>query len=188
MTIITPCSRPNNLLKLKESISFDKINKWIICYDTSYNRTYTHIFKDPKIIEIEATGPKNSCYGNHQRNVAIKLVQNDYIYLLDDDNIMHPNFWNIKKEKTNDPSSLIYTFDSQRKNGTTWTRGSNPRFGLIDTACFCVHTDIIKEVTWKADLYAADGLFIETLVAKNKNQFTYIPQIAAYYNFLSVLN
>ena len=35
ITIITPCSRIHNLPMLHESIKFDKINKWIIVYDTT---------------------------------------------------------------------------------------------------------------------------------------------------------
>ena len=37
ITIITPCNRIHNLPMLYESIKFDKINKWIIVYDTTVN-------------------------------------------------------------------------------------------------------------------------------------------------------
>ncbi len=35
ITIITPCSGIQNLSMLYESIKFDKIQKWIIVYDTT---------------------------------------------------------------------------------------------------------------------------------------------------------
>ena len=33
-TIITPCCRPENLETMLPSIDFDKVDKWIIVYDT----------------------------------------------------------------------------------------------------------------------------------------------------------
>ena len=96
ITIITPCSRIHNLPMLYESIKFDKIHKWIIVYDTTVN-SYCHSFiHSEQIIEVDCKSSLNGVVGNTQRNYALSLVEDDnYIYFLDDDNIIHPDFWKI---------------------------------------------------------------------------------------------
>ena len=89
LTIITPCSRPDNLGMLSKSIKFDKIDKWIIVYDTTKDRTYKKSFEgNSKIIEVECNDAGD--YGNQQRNYGMSLVDDGFIYFLDDDNIVHP--------------------------------------------------------------------------------------------------
>lgn len=185
MTITTPCSRPDNLSKVFESINFDKINKWIISYDTSKGRSYTHKFNHEKIIEIEANSDmeKDPAAGHFQHNAAMILVKNQYIYRIDDDNVVHPDFWNINFELTDDPATLIYTFDSVKRNGHVYTKGNKPLPCNIDTACFCVHTKLIQDDRWSVTK-GADGRFIKAMVEKNKGKFHYIPKVLAYYNYL----
>ena len=38
LTIITPCSRPENLKLMRDSIDFDCIDQWIIVHDTTRTR------------------------------------------------------------------------------------------------------------------------------------------------------
>jgi hypothetical protein len=185
MTIITPCSRPENLQKLKESINFDKIHKWIICYDTSNGRKYPSIFSHKKILEIEANGEsQKSIVGHFQYNAALDLVEDDYVYRLDDDNIMHPDFWKKEFTLTDDIASLVYTFPSCRRTGELYVDAKIPKVGFIDSACFCTHTRLIQKDRWQVDKYEADGLFIETMVNKTQGKFNYTSNYLAYYNYL----
>ena len=53
IVIITPAYRINNLQKIKESINFNKIFKWIIIYDKEKNFKGLNKSKDnSKIIEL----------------------------------------------------------------------------------------------------------------------------------------
>ena len=109
LTIITPCSRPDNLGMLSKSIKFDKIDKWIIVYDTTKDRTYKKSFEgNSKIIEVECNDAGD--YGNQQRNYGMSLVDDGFIYFLDDDNIVHPSFW-ILLDKHMDDEIFFYTFN-----------------------------------------------------------------------------
>lgn len=185
LTITTPCSRPENLQKLYDSIDFEKINQWIICYDTSKNRTYPKIFNNKKILEITADGTKvNSCAGHFQHNEALNLIKNSYVYRLDDDTIIHPNFWNFNFVLTEKTESLIYTFDCVNKHNKIYKKGDNPKPFNIDTSCFCVHNSLIGEDRWQNDNYGADGQFIRQMVKKNGMKFIYVSEIMAYYNYL----
>ena len=111
--IITPCSRTSNLKKIKKSINFDKITKWLIVYDLKRIKNRKRNFSNNKNILEMFCFDKNSISGNSQRNFALDYLnrkndKNFFIYFLDDDNILHKNFDKIidKIEK-----KKIYTFD-----------------------------------------------------------------------------
>jgi hypothetical protein len=179
ITLLTPCCRQGNLRKMVDSINFEKIDKWIIIYDISRGRRYTTQFEGhPKIIEVFRDG---GISGNPQRNHGIDLVTDGYIYFLDDDNIIHPNFWSIVDQLDN---THFYTFDQLRDNKSEILPGRKCEVNKIDTAMFLVHTNHIKETRWKENLYNADGYFISEVYSNNKHLHKYIPITACYYNFL----
>jgi hypothetical protein len=177
LTIITPCCRPENLIKLKDSMEFNLIHKWIIVYDTSKNRTYTMQFQGhSKILELECN--TLGAAGHPQRNYGISHVEDGYIYMLDDDNIMHPDFWKIC---ITFEMPYFYTFDRTKM---TVYLGNNICRGRIDTAMFCVNKEHIKDIRWQEDRYDADGIFITDINKANTDLHKYINTTAAYYNFL----
>lgn len=191
INIITPCCRPKNLAKIYDSINFDLINTWFIIYDTTKNRKYQKQFKDhPKIIEVECSD--KSISGNAQRNLGLKLVKDGFIYFLDDDNIIHPNFWYIVLELD---INYLYTFDQLRVedgNEEPWELFKNEKGKIlygdtvalrkIDIAQYIVHTSMIRDTKFDLDIYWADGVFIENIYKRFSNNHTYISEIAAYYN------
>ena len=154
-------------------------------HDTTKSRgVYTALFDHPKILELGHSSPEGTCSGNSQRNRALKLVQSGLIYFLDDDNIVHPNFWNLLPEMELDH---FYTFDQQRWDefvqvpGGTF-KGDTPRLQKIDTAQYVVDARMVN--FWKEDDYKADGLFIEDVYTRFHQEHIYFPTVAAYYNFL----
>lgn len=180
LTIITPCCRQANIPKLFDSINFSKIDKWIIVYDTTKNRKYTKVYDHPKIIEAECDHPGIS--GNPQRNFGMTFANDGFIYFLDDDNIIHPNFWNILD--TLNPEKF-YTFDQLRniKTGEI-LKGNNIQVFKIDTAMYIVHKNHIGQIKWILDKYNADGHFICDVRNKNPASHVYIESVASYYNYL----
>ena len=69
------------------------MNRWLIVHDTTHtNGVFNEVFNHPKIVEFGVSG---GISGNPQRNAAINQVNSGLIYFLDDDNIIHPNFWEI---------------------------------------------------------------------------------------------
>jgi hypothetical protein len=150
LTIITPCSRIHNLPALYESIEFDKINKWIIVYDTTVNSFCPSFLSHTQIIEVDCKSSLNGVVGNTQRNYGLSLVEDDnYIYFLDDDNIIHPNFWK---------HVLL---------------GNRIEINYIDTAMYIIHKNMIEDIKWQEDLYAADGKFITDVYSTGKYKHKY---------------
>jgi hypothetical protein len=176
ITVITPCSRPENLLKLKESLNFKQIIEWIIVYD---NTICTPQFEHSQISEYCHKSEGN--YGNPQKNYGLSVVKNEesYIYFLDDDNIIHPDLYSL----TLLPDK-IYTFDQENKDGSLRLKGNNIRIGKIDTAMFLVWFPMVKGIQFITNKYDADGYYITSIYNNNKNKLIYVPKIFSWYNKL----
>jgi hypothetical protein len=177
LTIITPCCRQNNIPMLYASIQFDKIDKWIIVYDTSHDRTYTRLYNGhPQIVEVECNA---GISGNPQRNYGMTLVDDGFIYFLDDDNIVHPDFWSIVDQLN---CKYFYTFDQLQGHSIFY--GNTIQVGRIDTAMFIVHKQHINNITWVTTRYDADGVFISDIASQNYGAHIYLNKVRAYYNFI----
>ena len=179
LSIITPCSRPENLATMVDSMNFEYIDKWIIVYDTSRDRTYTKQFTNhSKILELECSDP--GVTGNPQRNLGLTIVKEGFVFILDDDNIVHPEFWNVIPTLD---ENYYYTWDQE--NGL---KGDKIELEHIDTSMFLVPKKIMKNLKWKADeRWYADYIFIKTIHDFYADKHIYIPKSLCYYNKLRIL-
>ena len=178
--IITPCSRQSNLPRLFQTIDFARIDKWIIVYDTSNDRQYEKLYTSHcQISEVECAG---GISGNPQRNHALDMVDDTWVYFLDDDNVIHPNFWSVIDRLD---IHKFYTFDQQRNTHGKVLRGNNIAVRHIDTAMFIVHTSHIRDTRWICDKYDADGHFICDINRNNEGAQCYLDIVASYYNYLA---
>jgi glycosyltransferase involved in cell wall biosynthesis len=212
ITIITPCIRPENLVKIKESINFDYVNQWLIIYDGTKIKEFPNVVNNNVVNNnvvninlvndnivntnpIESDGKiKEYIYigdgisGNPQRNFALDLLEttDTYLYFLDDDNVIHPNLYelldSIELQK-------IYTFNQKRpvniypyKEVLT---GDTVDVYNIDTAMVLIDFDICKDIRWKTDKYNADGYYIKECYENNKDNWIFVDKIMAFYNNLT---
>ena len=136
--LITPCYRIKNLKIIKKSINFEFIYKWLIIYNGDFVEKEFKQFKNiNKIVELNYTPKKNEVFGNGQRNIALDYIFKNYqkedhfIFFLDDDTIIHKNFYKIIK---NFKFDHIYTFDQQRTRYIF--SGIKPKLYYIDTGMF----------------------------------------------------
>jgi hypothetical protein len=177
LNIITPCSRPENLHIISESINIPKENyRWIVVFDLGE-------LPDKKLIpnncEVYLHKNPNSTSGNSQRNYAIDLVNDGYLYFNDDDTIIHVDLWeNIK--------NLNYDFISFKQNdahGNLRLIGDCIEVGKIDSHNFLVSKNIVMDSKFVIDKYDADGYFAIECYKKSKN-IHYINKILSVYNSL----
>ena len=181
VSIITPCSRPDNLDKLYASMNWDLITKWYIIYDTSKDRSYIHKYTDnDKIAELECN--EVGVCGHPQINFGLKQITDGYVYFLDDDNIIHPEFWNTLP--TLEPD-FIYTWNQLRRiNPPRSFTGNDIRMCKIDTAQFIVPRKYIGDIQWMPNKRGADGKFITDIKALWPDKFKYINKHVSYFNYL----
>ena len=190
LSIITPCYRVDNLKLLEKSIKFDQITHWYIVYDTT-TIPFVKRYNNPKITELEV---KHKCCGAPQRNLGIEQIKSGFVYMLDDDNIIHDNFWELFKQFK---ANKIYTFDQERcsKNNKTvllpWNNykptilpGNNYKLYKIDTAQFIVPRHLIDNQRWNISR-CADGIFIEELYRRHPDKFVYMNKVGCWWNKLN---
>jgi hypothetical protein len=186
ITIITPCIRPENLIKIKESINFDYVDSWFIIYDGTKIKSMPNVLeKNDKIKEYIYVGEGIS--GNPQRNYALGLIENTdtYLYYLDDDNIIHNDLYLLLD---NIESGKMYTFDQARpKNVYPYKEvllGDSIEIYNIDTAMFLIDFNLCQDINWQIEKYNADGYYIKDCYEKNKENWMYVNKTMAYYNKL----
>ena len=180
ITVITPCYRQENLEVIYKSLNFDYICEWIIVYDTKC-RTFEKMFENECSIS-EYFHTSDGISGNPQRNYGLSKVKNKYgyIYFLDDDNIIHPDFYSIELTP-----NKMYTFN-QEHNGKLRLKGYKIKINNIDTAMLLISYQLITDIFWNVGSYSADGEFIVDCYLRNKRVWKYIDKILCYYNKLNV--
>ena len=184
--IITPSYRVKNLKKILQSISFDHIFKWIIIYDGSkISENYKQFKNNQNVIELVYKSKKDEIQGNAQRNKGLNYVsknfsdQNIFIYFLDDDNVVNPNFYKLLSDIQ---INFFYTFDQQRNRYVF--SGENPKVYHIDLGMFLFDFKMASDTRFRLDKYEADGIYVEECCNKDIKKHIYVPNIYTYYNYL----
>jgi hypothetical protein len=177
LNIITPCSRPENLLKISESINIPKQNyRWIVVYDMDKLPNKKLI---PENCESHLYSEIGSVVGHAQRNYAINMVRDGYIYFNDDDTTIHPELWsNIK-----DIECDFISFIQLEKNGNLRLMGDTIEVSKIDSHNFIVKREIVGESKFIIDKYDADGYFAKECYIKS-NCKKYLNKPLSIYNNL----
>lgn len=198
--ILTRCTKPTNLEKVKESIinSFSRkgvsaIFNWRIIFDTSIvSQIDTSILSSISEYTYYFWSGIPGDMGHQLLNRAIDMIDDkSWIYILDDDNLLHPLF---AKEACNEET--IGSFDaiifSQFIGGKDFT-GLNVREGKpenvkvkgIDMAQFLLKKSFIGSKRLEPMKYVADGIFISELYKEYPEKFKFLPNvILCYYNSL----
>ncbi|GAA0561643.1 hypothetical protein [Chitinophaga japonensis] len=111
-------------------------------------------------------------------------VLNEWIYCIDDDNILHPDLvpWLMANQQVVEDASMLI-FDQQLKDGTHRLSADRPRVNNIDTAQFMWRGTISTGIRFREDAYNADGFFAEEI---NKRTLctTIVNLPLCYYNYL----
>lgn len=177
LNIITPCSRPQNLKIIENSINIPKENyRWIVVFDSE---SIPEIDL-PSHCEAYALKDSSSISGNAQRNYALDMVKDGYVLFQDDDTIVHPDLWgSIKDIEDVD----FITFCQSDKNGNRRLGVGRVAVGSIDSNNFITNSRMCTKLRFVIDDYSADGIFAEQVFASSKNNLT-IQKDLSFYNYL----
>lgn len=190
--VITRCTRQENLTQIYESL-----------FDNWYDITWHIIFDCRKIKDIDAgillkiknkkvqfyfLQSEKDDYLYPQCHKAIDEIKDGYIIFLDDDNIIHPEYF---KEMTNiiDDQHKIYVVD-QFVGGKDFTgletriaSKENNRLKGVDIGQLTFHVSVLKKYRFREG-YQADGQLVDTIMLENPEYFKYINKTLSYYNYI----
>lgn len=175
LNIITPCSRPENLEKISASINIPRANyRWIVVFDLE--KVPDNV---PSNAECYAHKNKESMSGNAQRNYALDLVRDGYVYFNDDDTTIHQDLWSSIKDLNND----FISFKQAWPSGVLRLDGKSVTLNNIDSHNFVTHSSLIGNTRWVLNRYDADGLFANECWKKSRS-FLHIDKVLSIYNAL----
>jgi glycosyltransferase involved in cell wall biosynthesis len=194
LNIITRCTRPENLYKVKESIfnsnNLFKIN-WFIVFDTNcITKIDSEILSDfSQVSQLRFIKGVTGDFGHQLINTCLDEIRDGWVYVLDDDNLLHEDFYE-------DINSAILNFEDKRgfifnqKVGGRDFSGldiresnhQNIKVGSIDMAQFILRRDLIGDRRLESGKYVADGIFIQNLFEESKDDFIFINKVLSYYN------
>lgn len=172
VSIITPCSRLENLPRMREFIPNDV--EWIVVVDGD------SLGDAPLANNVKYWLESGGVFGSSQRNLGIEKATGDYVYFLDDDNVLHPAL--LPRMNDLKPDRMVM-FNQVIRNGF---ERLTSRYKVIepchcDTAQFFVPRDLIGDTRW-AHQYAADGIFFKEL--SEKGDVMFLDENLCFYNYL----
>lgn len=198
INIITRCTRCDNLLSISETVftSLFDIN-WYVLFDTNrisdidikILKKLTDLGVHIKYLEGDSIG-----LGMNMVNQILDEITDGWVYILDDDNIIHPNFYNKLDELIDEDTYSIFVFD-QKVGGKDFSgldireaRPENTKVGSIDSAQFLIHIGHYGDTKRFNNTYTADGELIEQLYNTRSEEFIFINQELCYYNYFNLVN
>ena len=206
--LITRCTRPQNLLKIKESIEsiyqYYHPMRWHIVFDTSVIQNIdSTLLSELNSYDVTFIRGEDGDFGHGLINKTIeKIESDDFIYILDDDNILHPDLYTeIYNTISQNPDKRGFVFN-QKVGGKDFSgldiRLASPEnmfVSKIDSAQFVLkrsliglpytHVDFSENIVrFRKNEYKADGYFIEEIYKKNPSDFVFIDKVLCYYNFI----
>jgi hypothetical protein len=190
ITLITICSRPQNLDKIWDSIKQQKYNKfnWIISFDSEEIPTLN--FKDNRIKLLNYKNKETDItnYAALNNLFNSELINDSFIHILDDDNILFPNYLHTINNNIEENIKLLLYNQIYKDNNIRFNiKTKDIKECKIDIAQACFHTSIIQDFRF-IQKYTADGIFYEELfnsIKSDKSKWKIINQPLCYYNFLS---
>lgn len=182
LNIVTPCSRPENLHTISNSINIPRDSyRWIVVFDMDQLPDSLLI---PENCEAYLHRNPESIVGHSQRNFAIELIQDGHVYMNDDDTIIHSNLWNNIQDVDLD----MISFSQENPNGSLRLVGDRMEPGHIDSHNFIVSRRLIGDYRWEVGKYDADGYFATTMFKALQDNPDYsgafIPEVLSTYNSL----
>jgi len=174
--VITPASRPQFLAQIMESVQREGV-KWKLMLDSQFFGMAIKGFPGRAYKK-----PEGSVLGNHFKNLALDQIHDGWLYVLDDDNQVHADFFDeIEKAIEENPDKSVISFN-QQIDPTSIRRGDKYQTGKIDQAQYIVKREFVGNLRYEQS-YTADGTFIEALHKKDPDAFLYIDKVLCHYNY-----
>lgn len=190
LNFITALIRPENLEIILQSIT-DTIKcdwRWYTVGDLKVNSSIINKIHPNQIIMYAPE--KHDHYldcGNTPRNIALDSIKDGWVYILDDDTVLHPNFFNcFTRGIKYYPGSAGYTFFCAYPDGTIRNIPPQHSYNHIDTGCFIFRREVIGNTRFDVNNRNAESSFYKEIYCKYSPYIIHITDVGAYLNFLKI--
>ena len=181
LTIVTPCTRPQNLATISASINIPRDRyRWLVVFDSEPyevdvpENCEAHFHKDPSPI------PGSLSRGDAQRNFALDMIESGHVYLNDDDTTIHPQLWESVRGLSDHD---FISFDQSWRNGSPRLDGSDIGMNKTDSHNFIASRELIGKARMRTDVYESDGHLVVEIYPRAKSP-VYIPRALSVFNSL----
>lgn len=186
LNIITPVSRADNLYILKAIIEQELFEyfdvKWYCVYDSG--KEIAIVYNNTHWIYSVVGGVPND-YGASQRNVALDMIKDGWVYFLDDDNVLYRGFGKrVKEIIEQNPSKGAFVINQVREDRTLFAKPENISVGNIDTAQIVIKRELINKYRWFDEIYQCDYYFIKRIYKRHSEKFEFMNENLCHYNYL----
>ena len=194
--LVTAVSRPENLRRIHKSISLSlsasKLKaKWILIVDdlNAVSATASAVLKEGAFEVEQIVHRDGKCsYGIDQKNAGMASIVDGYYHCIDDDNIVHRDFFpGLERAMEANPKKRAFVFGQRRWDDIKSLVASPDRmeYGKIDNTMFVVHSTLIG--SHRYDLTRSgreDFHFFRKLYDLHREEFVFISETLAYYNYI----
>lgn len=188
LSIITPCSRPFNLPIIYSSIlsmNTDDV-EWLIVYDSDkIDERILQYEKNVKIRLFNRKREKDDSYASMLRNIGIENAKGEYLYFLDDDNLVHYRLYEKICSYGDVNTLLIFNqFSESKKRRIKKFNLEYIKPGYIDTAQIVVPRKYKSR--WDNSVYYIDEYpYLKKLINEvDKKYIKWVDRIYTYRNYL----
>jgi hypothetical protein len=182
LTIITPCSRPHNLSRMQPGIELCRVLfdvRWMIVHDGP-----APVAGAPDWIIHQSWPKRPSGAGKAQVNFALDGVRDGWVWVLDDDNAVHPKFArNLHDMIHTHPEAKAFVFPQICGSNVRAAGPHLVRRCEIDQAQFVLRRDFIGDRRYPISPIG-DGAFAEELHTVEPQTFRFCATPVVYYNAL----
>jgi hypothetical protein len=165
--LLTAVTRPENLPAIATSL---------LPADDYGIETVWHTRADPD---------RQSVGGQSLKNAMLSEIADGWVYILDDDNLMHPDFWRAVASVVDGiPGTAMVVLTQAFANGHV--RSAHPgmlRSSHVDAGQVVIEREALGDARIP-EHYCGDGDFIEALAHKLTGRIVFVQQACCYYNKL----
>lgn len=182
LNVVTAVSRPKNLYKIEESLK--QLTGWDVRWHLMYDGEKCKDFEKVSCW-TEAMVSPGRMMGSAQRTEGFQHAQEGYVYILDDDNLIHPLFNDTAlKAIAEHPDSELLLFSQSRSDGSVLP-AKRVVVGQVDSGMILAKAEIARRSHFLPNLYEADYCYLKHMMELG-GKLTMVPSpVCTYHNALA---
>lgn len=159
--VLTACSRPDNLAALAGSLAAAATLNWELCWHLRFDLDRKHVG------------------GQQLKNDMLDQISDGWVYVLDDDTIVHPDLFQAAAQLTGRDAVVV---SQDRTDGRLLNASAeNVRVGHIDIGQAVIRRNVIGQHRIPIH-YEGDGWFLMDVLAGRN--VAYVETVLSHHNLL----